>query len=101
MNEEKNISNEEIKKMLEENFAFIQRIKEDTHYIKKYVVISQVMSFVKVFVIVVPIVLSILYLPKLLSNALSPYQELLGVSSGANLQEALKQVSPQLINQKK
>lgn len=101
MSEEKNISNEEIKKMLEENFAFIQRIKEDTHYIKKYVVISQVMSFVKVFLIVIPIVLSILYLPKLLSSVLAPYQELLGISAGANIQEAIKQVSPQLMNKTK
>ena len=101
MSEEKTISNEEIKKMLEESKLLIEEINEDTKYIKKYVVISQVMGFVKVFLIVVPIVLSILYLPKLLSNALSPYQELLGIPAGTNLQDAIKQVSPQLLNQNK
>jgi len=101
MSEEKTISNEEIKKMLEESKLLIEEINEDTKYIKKYVVISQVMGFVKVFLIVVPIVLSILYLPKLLSSTLAPYQELLGVPAGANLQDALRQVAPLLSNQNK
>lgn len=101
MPEEKTISNEEIKKMLEENKASIKEIKEDIKYIKKYVVVSQVMGFVKVFLIIIPIVLSILYLPKLLGSVLAPYQELLGISAGASFQDAFKQVSPQLSNQKK
>lgn len=91
------VSNEEIKKLLEENIALMKEVKEDTIYVKKYVVMSQILGFVKVIIVVVPIIWAAFYLPKMLGNVLAPYQELLGVSQGANLEETMKQIAPQVI----
>jgi len=90
-------SNEEVKKLLEENIALMKEIKEDTLYVKKYVVMSQILGFVKVIIVVLPIIWAAFYLPKMLSNVLAPYQELLGVTQGANLEETMKQIAPQVI----
>lgn len=91
------VSNEEIKKLLEENIALMKEVKEDTIYVKKYVVMSQVLGFVKVFIVVVPIIWAAFYLPKMLGNVLAPYQELLGVTQGASIEETVKQIAPQVI----
>ena len=105
LEEQNQVSLEEFKKILEENLKLSQEIQENTKYIKKYVIWSQVFGVIKVLLIVVPIVLGILYLPSLLGSALAPYKELLQIPDQASLKEAaptlLKEISPELLRQKK
>ena len=77
---------ENIREITEKNLETSEEILEKTGYIKRFVVFSQVMSLIKVILIVVPIVLGILYLPSLLKS-ITPifgqvtdvYKELLGI----------------------
>lgn len=73
----------QVKKLLEKNIKLTEEILKKTKYIKRYVIMSQILGFFKILIIVVPIVLGIIYLPSLLKNAYSQYQELLGVSEKA------------------
>jgi hypothetical protein len=83
VNEIKNeTNNEEIKKILEENLRLTQEIHDMTHKIKSYVTFQKIMSVFYLLIIVVPIIISIIYLPPLIKSYLGPYEELLNDSSG-------------------
>lgn len=86
---------EEIKKLLEQNLVLTKEIYVMTKKIKSYITFQKVMSLVYLMLIVVPIVLSIIYLPPLLESLFNQYKDALGVeeSSGGNnntIQELLK-----------
>lgn len=70
---------EEIKKILEQNLALTKEIYVMTKKIKSYITFQKVMSLVYIMLIVVPIVLSIIYLPPLLKGLFKQYQEILGI----------------------
>ncbi len=80
---------EEIKKILEENLKLTQEIYTMTKKMKGYVTFQKAMSFIYFLIIVVPIILSIIYLPPLINNMLGQYGGLLGVE-GLNLESILK-----------
>lgn len=87
---------EEIKKLLEKNLELTEDIYKKTKYIKKYVIIQQVLGVLKVLIIVVPIALGIIYLPPLLKNVYSQYQGLL--NAGGKLDTIdIKQLPPDLL----
>lgn len=69
---------EEIKKLLEQNFKLTQEIYVMTKKIKNYVTFQKVMSVIYILLIIVPIILSIIFLPPLIKNYMGQYQELLG-----------------------
>ena len=79
---------DDLKKILEENLKISQEIKENTQYIKKFVIVSQVFSFLKLLIIIIPIVLGIIYLPPLLKDAVSQYQQLFDM--GGDVQNLIK-----------
>ena len=91
---------EEIKKLLEKNLKLNEEILERLKKVHRFVIWQRVMGFVKILLIVVPLVLGLIYLPAILENALAPYKELLNVS-GTKAGEAVNQlpsgVSPDLI----
>jgi hypothetical protein len=76
--------NDEIRELIRKNYELTQEIHTMTKKIKGYITFQKVMSFIYLVLIVGPIILSFIYLPSLLKNALGPYQELLK-ESGTNM----------------
>jgi len=70
---------EEIKKILEQNLELTEKINKNTKYIKRYVITSQIFGFIKLMLIVVPIILGIIYLPPLIKDLINQYQSILGI----------------------
>ncbi|MFW5884801.1 MAG: hypothetical protein ACOCUF_01015 [Patescibacteria group bacterium] len=66
-----------IEKLLEENLETTREIREMTKYIKRYVIISQILGFVKLFLIAIPVALGIIYLPPFIEKIIQQYQNLL------------------------
>lgn len=79
-----NFMDEEIKKILEQNLELTKEIYVMTKKIKGYVTFQKVMSLVYIMLIVVPIVLSIIYLPPLLKGVFDQYKEVLGIQPGSD-----------------
>lgn len=86
---------DEIRDLIKKNYELTEEIYQMTKKIKGYITFQKFMSFIYVFIIVVPIILSILYLPPLLKSMMGPYQELLG-GSGMSFQDLLKASTGQL-----
>ncbi|MFC1678115.1 hypothetical protein ACFLZ9_00080 [Patescibacteria group bacterium] len=84
--------NNEIRELLNKNLELTKEILEMTKKIKKFITFQKVMSIIYILIIVVPIILSIFYLPPLLKDVIGPYKELLGLT------EAAIQVDPSSIN---
>lgn len=74
----------EIKQLLNDNLEYAKENYEILCKVKRYVFIQTVMKFVYIILIIVPIVLSILYLPPLLKQMLGPYQELMKMTPGGS-----------------
>jgi hypothetical protein len=66
---------EELKKLIKENKRLNEEMLEQLHYIKRYVVFQQVFSVVKIFLIVIPIILGVIYLPPLLDKVIENYSQ--------------------------
>ena len=79
--------NSNIERLIKENLEFTKQIHEYTNKTRKYILFAQILSIVKIIIIVGPIILAILYLPPLLSGALDTYSELLGGGTGQTLME--------------
>jgi hypothetical protein len=75
-------NHEEIKKILEENLRLTQEIHDMTHKIKSYITFQKIMSVFYFLIIVVPIIVSIIYLPPLIKGMIGPYEELLKGAGG-------------------
>jgi len=91
MNEQNKPSQaEEIKKLLEQNLAYSKEIYRLTKKIKAYINFQKVMSIIYILLIVVPIILSIIYLPPLLKGVFDQYQDALGLPAGGSIQDLLK-----------
>lgn len=71
------ISNDDLKKILEENLRLTQEVHAMTHKIKSYITFQKFMSFVYLVLILGPVIFSIIYLPPLLKQAFGQYSELL------------------------
>ncbi|MDZ7611419.1 MAG: hypothetical protein U5L10_01530 [Candidatus Moranbacteria bacterium] len=68
---------EKLKKLLEENLKATKEVREMTRYIRKYVIISQIIGVLKIILIVVPIVLGIIYLPPIIKEFVGQYCDLI------------------------
>ena|SRR3989338_6941586 len=73
---------EEIKKLLEENLKYSKEIYSMTKKIKGYITFQKVMSVIYILLIVVPLILSIIYLPPLINSVFSQYKDILGLEAG-------------------
>lgn len=89
---------EELKKLLEKNIELTEEILKMTRSIKHFITFQKFMSFVYLLIIVIPIVLSIIYLPPLLGGVFKQYQELLGIGAPAGVTDLLKGGLPDLKN---
>ncbi|MFH1867114.1 MAG: hypothetical protein ABIJ81_03475 [Patescibacteria group bacterium] len=79
--------NQEFKELLEENLKYSKEILKSTEKIRRYILVKQVWTFVKVVVIIGLIVLGVITIRPLLDKAFSTYRELLGTG------EAIKDAS--------
>jgi hypothetical protein len=68
---------DKVEKLLKENLETTQEIREMTRYIKRYVVVSQILGFIKLVLFVIPVVLGIIYLPPFIEKIIQQYQNLL------------------------
>ncbi|MBU4332780.1 hypothetical protein KKD19_02310 [Patescibacteria group bacterium] len=93
MPDEKPNQQEELLKLLKENLEYNKAIYKMSKKTKKFILTLQIMSIVKLLLIVVPVILAIIYLPSLLQNWIGPYQELLGQSGqGSSILNQLKEL---------
>lgn len=79
---------------LEKNIALTEENLRLTKKIHNYITFQKVMSFVYFLIIVVPIVLSVIFLPPLLSKLFAQYQEVLGGNPAALNPDLLKSAIP-------
>lgn len=56
------INNSDLKKLIEKNINLNQEVLDLVTYIKKYIYLQKVFSWIKIFVVVVPIIIAALYL---------------------------------------
>ncbi len=59
--ENSQINNSDLKKLIEKNISLNQEILDLVTYIKKYIYVQKVFSWIKIFVIAIPIIIAILY----------------------------------------
>lgn len=90
---------EDIKKLIRENTKLTQRVEkisteinETTKKIRRFTIISEIMGFIKLLVIFVPIILGILFLPPIFQEYKSKYQQFfgLGTSIGGGSDDVLQ-----------
>ncbi len=74
---------EELKKLVEENLQVTQEILKTVKYIKSYVVWTRVLGFLKLLVIIIPLILGYIYLIPVLRDTYGRYIELLETSKSA------------------
>ena len=67
----------EIISLLKENLETSKEILKLSQYIRKYVFWQKVFNWLKFFLILIPILLAIIYLPPFLKGALEPLQGLI------------------------
>lgn len=60
---QKELNNEDLRQLLETNIALSQDILKTAVYIKKYIIWQKVLFFLKLIIILVPIILAVIYLP--------------------------------------
>lgn len=67
----------ELHDLVEENLKVSQEILKLTKYIRKYIVWQKILSWIKLFLIIVPLILALTYLPPFLSGFSSSFQDLI------------------------
>ncbi len=70
-----NDNNPELLDLIKENLKISQEILDLTKYIKKYVFWQKIFSWLKFFLILVPLIFAIIYLPPFLENISYSFQE--------------------------
>ena len=84
--------------LLKKNLEMTQEIYEMTKKIKRHITFQKIVSLIYFLIIVVPIILSIIYLPPLLKGMVGPYMDLLDTDNGTiNLEDIkIEGLSPEL-----
>jgi len=79
-----NGSNQNIEELLKQNLEITRDLQERVQKIHNFIKWQRIFGVLKVLIIVVPLILSIIYLPAILKNVITPYQELLGGTQDFN-----------------
>ncbi|NUM25737.1 MAG: hypothetical protein HUU49_03920 [Candidatus Buchananbacteria bacterium] len=69
----------DIRQLLEENLQATKQVQESLAKINRWIAFQKVWGVIKTLIIIIPLLLGLIYLPALLQNVISPYQELLKV----------------------
>jgi hypothetical protein len=76
---------DDLKSLLEENLKYSKAIYASTEKMRRYMLWGQIFGFIKIFVIIVPLVIGFWYLKPYLLQVSETYQQLLGEGVGANV----------------
>lgn len=68
---------EKIKKLLQENIKYSKEILKLSVKIRRYIFFAQIMTVIKIIIIVVPIILAFIYLPPYLEDLIEKLNDLL------------------------
>lgn len=90
---------DDIKTLLEKNLKMSEIIFEQNKKIKNRLTMMIVGNYVKLLLVIIPLIIAFIYLPPLLAPVLSQYNELLGGGAGetVDFSSILKTLSPQEI----
>jgi hypothetical protein len=75
---------EQIKELLEKNLKLTGEIYEMTKKIKRHMAFQRAVSWFYLFIIIAPIILSIIYLPPLLNGLFDQYKDVLNLQGGSS-----------------
>lgn len=92
-------SSEEVRKLLQENLSYAKATYEAAEKTRRYILWGQVFGFIKLILVIVPIVIAYLFLQPYFKTAISTYQDLLGVTNSVNSAVNDMKVSPETIKQ--
>ena len=67
-----------IEGLLKQNLETMNELQEKVNKVYKYIKWQKAFFVIKLLIILIPLILSIIYLPAILQNFIAPYQELLG-----------------------
>lgn len=84
---------EELKKLLEENLVYSKEIYKCARSTRRMLMFDQILSVVKIVIIVIPLIFGFLYLTPYLKQITGMYSELLGTSS-MNINDFNKMLKP-------
>ena len=85
-------------KLAKENKALIEQDHVMIKRIKRFVVISETVSVLKIIIIAIPIVLGILYIPPLFRDLIDKYQEFFNMISNSGALNIFKNIFSGLEN---
>ncbi|MFH0854027.1 MAG: hypothetical protein V1891_00840 [bacterium] len=74
---------EEIKKLLEENLMYAKETHKYAKSAQRMLMFDQILSIIKIVIIVVPLIWGVLYLAPYLKQVTGMYSELLGGNGGS------------------
>ena len=96
-------SNDGLKELIEKNIKWSQVIYEQNKKIKRRLTLMVVGSYLRLALILIPLILAFLFLPPLLKDVMGQYSSLLGIGSGGaketQINNILSQVSGEQINE--
>lgn len=81
---------QDLKQLLEENLVYSKEILKYARSTRRMLMFDQVMSVVKIVLIIVPLIFAYLYITPYLQQSIGMYKELLGNEKGINVEELLK-----------
>jgi len=88
---------DELKELVKKNLEVTNDIHEIAIYVKKYIFWQKIFGVLKLFFIIVPIIISIIYLPPLLKQLLAQYESIVNLKSGVNaVPMELKEFTPNI-----
>ncbi len=85
---------EDLKSLVEKNIKWSQVIYEQNQKIKRRMTMMVILGYLRLLVIVVPLVLALIYLPPMFKEMWGQYSSLLGVGAGSEqISEIMSQIS--------
>lgn len=77
MSEEMPKNDQEIKELLEKNLALSLEIAESLKHVRSFIKWQNIWATVRLLIVLVPLIIGFLYLPPLIKEYLSNYQQIL------------------------
>ncbi|MFA6381758.1 MAG: hypothetical protein WCX08_00630 [Candidatus Buchananbacteria bacterium] len=90
-------SQKELQKLLAENLKISRETREMVMEIKRWIFWNKVWTAVKFLIIVIPLIISLIYLPALINKFIKPYIDVINLNQGESGATVLDQVKS-LIN---
>lgn len=90
---EKEEKNKDLVALIEKNLLWSQLVYEQNKRMERKLTIMAVAGYVKLLLILIPLILAFVYLPSILAPAIEQYQQLLGGGGQVNIGPLLENVS--------